>query len=98
MVAKIWSSSALLPQGWAESVEIRLDDEGNIAQVATDVTYSGGERAAVLIPGIANVHSHAHQRAMAGLGERAGQTAEGAKDSFCAPDDAGGERPYLPGH
>jgi len=82
MVAKIWSSSALLPQGWAESVEIRLDDEGNIAQVATDVTYSDGERAAVLVPGIANVHSHAHQRAMAGLGERAGQTAEGAKDSF----------------
>ena len=68
----LWSASALLPGGWAESVEITLDDLGNITGVTMAKPYMQGERIDVLIPGIANVHSHAHQRAMAGLGERAG--------------------------
>jgi len=82
MVQKIWSASALLPQGWAKGVEVTLDNQGNIEQVLSEVSYSEGERVGVLVPGIPNVHSHAHQRAMAGLGERAGQTADSAKDSF----------------
>jgi formimidoylglutamate deiminase len=82
MVQKIWSASALLPQGWAKEVEVTLDSKGNIEQVSSEIPYSEGERVGVLIPGIPNVHSHAHQRAMAGLGERAGQTADSAKDSF----------------
>ena len=78
MVQKIWSASALLPDGWAESVEIALDEHGNITWVSMGKPYTDGERVGVLIPGIPNVHSHAHQRAMAGLGERAGK----ATDSF----------------
>jgi formimidoylglutamate deiminase len=74
--SKIWSKSALLPGGWAESVELTLDPAGNISDVTTDASYTDGERAEALIPGIPNVHSHAHQRAMAGLGERAGETAD----------------------
>ncbi len=76
MTQTIWSASALLPDGWAESVEITLDTHGNIVQVNTGVPCSAGERVEALIPGIPNVHSHAHQRAMAGLGERAGQTTD----------------------
>ncbi|RLA13177.1 MAG: formimidoylglutamate deiminase [Gammaproteobacteria bacterium] len=82
MHQKIWAASALLPEGWAKGVEITLDNRGNINQVTPGVSYSKGERTGTLIPGIPNVHSHAHQRAMTGLGERAGQTADGAKDSF----------------
>ena len=76
MLQTIWSASALLSDGWAESVEIRPDGTGYIASVASGKTYVEGERTDVLIPGMPNVHSHAHQRAMAGLGERAGQTAD----------------------
>jgi formimidoylglutamate deiminase len=72
----IWSKSALLSNGWAESVEITLDAVGNIGTVNSGVPYKEGDRVEVLIPGIPNVHSHAHQRAMAGLGERAGETAD----------------------
>ena len=38
--------------------------------------YADGDRAELLIAAIPNVHSHAHQRAMAGLGERAGDSAD----------------------
>jgi formimidoylglutamate deiminase len=78
MTGKIWANSALLASGWAESVEIKIDATGNIKTISPDLPYSDGDRVEVLIPAIPNVHSHAHQRAMAGLGERAGDT----KDSF----------------
>lgn len=83
MAQIIWAKSALLADGWANSVEISVDDNGDIIQVLTDRDYQQGERHNVLIPGIPNVHSHAHQRAMSGLGERAGQaSSKGTKDSF----------------
>jgi len=75
---KIWAEAALLKQGWAEAVEIEIDAGGNIAGIRPDSRYNSGERADILIPAIPNVHSHAHQRAMAGLGERAGDS----EDSF----------------
>ena len=78
MTGKIWANSALLASGWADSVEIEIDATGNIATIAPDLPYSDGDRVEVLIPAIPNVHSHAHQRAMAGLSERAGDT----RDSF----------------
>ncbi len=78
MTTKIWAMSALLATGWAESVEISIDADGNIATITPDAPYSSGERVDVLVPAIPNVHSHAHQRAMAGLGERAGNR----EDSF----------------
>ncbi|MFT5976384.1 MAG: formimidoylglutamate deiminase [Gammaproteobacteria bacterium] len=83
MAQIIWAKSALLPNGWANSVEITVDKNGDISQVLIDTAYQQGERHNVLIPGIPNIHSHAHQRAMSGLGERAGQSAaDGTKDSF----------------
>ena len=79
---KFWAESALLSDGWASSVEIAVDGAGNIESVASDREYSDGERVPVLIPAIPNVHSHAHQRAMAGLGERAGLVDDAGQDSF----------------
>ncbi len=79
---RLWSASALLADGWSSNVEITVDEFGNIESIATDVPYQQGEKHSLLIPGIGNVHSHAHQRAMSGLGERAGISADGSNDSF----------------
>lgn len=66
---------ALVPTGWAKGVRISSDKPGSISKIETDVA---GSNSGCLLPGIANLHSHAHQRAMAGLAERAGST----DDSF----------------
>jgi formimidoylglutamate deiminase len=78
MKTKIWAATALLHDGWADSAEITIDAHGNIDGVSANRPYVDGDRVELLIPAIANVHSHAHQRAMAGLGERAGNR----EDSF----------------
>lgn len=67
--------SALLSSGWADNVCIQLDELGNIEDIETGAL---GCAAGVVIPGMANLHSHAHQRAMAGLAESAGSS----DDSF----------------
>jgi formimidoylglutamate deiminase len=67
--------SALLPSGWASDVAVIIDSHGNIAEVKENIS---GAMNGCLIPGLANLHSHAHQRAMAGLAERAGSS----DDSF----------------
>ena len=68
----LWFQSALTPQGWARDVQITVKD-GRIAELATDVpAQPGDERHAVAMPGLANVHSHAFQRGMAGLAETRG--------------------------
>lgn len=82
MTSTIWAESALLSNGWAESVEFKIDSDGNIESIAHNQPYQSGDKTAVVIPAIPNVHSHAHQRAMSGLGERAGLTGDAAKDSF----------------
>ena len=82
MAQTLWSASALLADGWANNVEIEIDDFGDIETIRADTPYQSGEKHGVLIPGIPNVHSHAHQRAMSGLGEKAGLAADGSADSF----------------
>ena len=65
----LWFQTALLPQGWADSVRLRLSG-GQIAQIETNVQPSReDEQHGVAIPGLCNVHSHGFQRGMAGLAE-----------------------------
>ena len=67
--------SALLPEGWAEDVVIAVDTgTGVIADMSVGAPCPPftDRLAGVAIPGIANLHSHAHQRAIAGLAERSG--------------------------
>ncbi len=59
------AASALLPDGWATDVRIRVD-AGRIAEVTTGVP---GQGHGVLLPAPVNLHSHTFQRAMAGLTE-----------------------------
>lgn len=71
--------TALLDSGWVSNASIAIDDNGNIASIETDVdTGATGVTEGCLLPGMANLHSHAHQRAMAGLAEKAGK----GDDSF----------------
>jgi formimidoylglutamate deiminase len=73
----LFAKSALLPTGWAENVRLRLDAQGNFAAVEPSTTRGDAERlAGPVLPGMPNLHSHAFQRAMAGLTERASSTGD----------------------
>ena len=68
----LFAETALLPAGWASRVRISFDAAGNIAGVETDAKPGDAERCAgAVLPGMPNLHSHAFQRAFAGLTERA---------------------------
>ncbi|MFN3837749.1 MAG: formimidoylglutamate deiminase [Brevundimonas sp.] len=79
----LWFQAALLPDGWAQSVRIGLAN-GRIAGVETGVERDAGdEGGGVALPGMTNLHSHAFQRAMAGLTEARGPEGQaGADDDF----------------
>jgi formimidoylglutamate deiminase len=64
---------ALTPEGWKSDVRMTIDD-GAIAAVEIGASaQDGDERHAIMIPAPANLHSHAFQRAMAGLAEVKGK-------------------------
>ena len=70
----LWFKEALLATGWAQGVRLTLA-RGRIERVETGaVPGAGDERHDVAIPGLPNLHSHAFQRAMAGLTERRDQS------------------------
>lgn len=70
---------ALLPSGWARNVRFEVGASGLLEQVLPDVGSEGAERLhGPVLPGMPNLHSHAFQRAMAGLAEVAGNP----NDSF----------------
>ena len=78
---KLHTTSALLTDGWADDVLLEIDGAGFIVSVTSAVGEppADAERlAGPVIPGMPNVHSHAFQRAMAGLTEARGP----GEDSF----------------
>ncbi len=67
---------ALLSDGWADNVRVEIAD-GKIASLDIGAPAQGtDERAKVILPAMPNLHSHAFQRAMAGLVETRGSTAD----------------------
>jgi len=69
-MSEIFLEAALLPTGWAENVRVTVDDQGSIASVEAGAGKDGAEAVAgVALPGMPNLHSHAFQRAAAGLTE-----------------------------
>ena len=81
-ISKLFAEQAFLPDGWAESVLFELDAAGNIVGVTTNAEAGDAERAkGPVLPGMPNLHSHAFQRAMAGLAEHRASGA-GKDDSF----------------
>ncbi len=76
-----FATDCWLPQGWASNVRCEVDEHGVITRIDAGATDGGCERIdAAVIPGMCDVHSHAFQRAMAGLAERGDGQQRG--DSF----------------
>ncbi|WP_424830166.1 formimidoylglutamate deiminase [Ruegeria sp.] len=65
----IFANRALLATGWADNLRVELE-EGCIARLTPNVTAQPGDtHVDTLLPALANLHSHAFQRAMAGMTE-----------------------------
>ena len=81
----ISAKQALLPQGWVSDVHVGVGADGRIVSVnygdSASLKSSDDEVYSVetLLPSPANLHSHAFQRAMAGLTEKRGPD---PRDSF----------------
>ncbi|PWE48008.1 formimidoylglutamate deiminase [Pseudomonas prosekii] len=78
-MSAFFAERALLPSGWANNVRLEVNADGVLTHVQADSHADGAERLnGPLLPGMPNLHSHAFQRAMAGLAEVAGNP----NDSF----------------
>lgn len=66
-----FAADAWLLTGWARDVRIEVDAHGTIAAVAANADARRARRLrGPVLPGLCNLHSHAFQRAIAGLAER----------------------------
>ena len=76
MSASLHFAEALLPSGWARDVRIAIAG-GRFTRVEPDAPAQTSDlRHRVALPGLANLHSHAFQRGMAGLTERRGASSD----------------------
>lgn len=69
----IFAHHALIDQDWQQNVCIRIAKDGTIATITSNAEVQADVVVGALIPGMANLHSHAFQRAMAGLAEYASE-------------------------
>ncbi|MEX0758883.1 MAG: formimidoylglutamate deiminase, partial [Tistlia sp.] len=85
MSLELFAPAARLPGGWARDVSFVVDAEGWLLSATPDSrpTPASERLAGPVVPGQPNLHSHAFQRAMAGLAERVAPGGGGsANDSF----------------
>jgi formiminoglutamate deiminase len=74
----LFARQALIPAGWRKDVRVEIR-EGRIAAIEAGSKAGPGDVGVdTLVPGMSNLHSHAFQRAMAGLAEHRGH----GEDSF----------------
>ena len=74
----LWAEQALTDEGWQRDVRVTIGRDGRIGAVVAG-TAPQGRRVGILLPAPVNLHSHAFQRAMAGLTEQRGPD---RRDSF----------------
>ncbi|MGK5025721.1 formimidoylglutamate deiminase [Janthinobacterium sp. RB2R34] len=75
----LFARHALLPQGWRRDVLLAWDAVGELTTVQDNAAPPDGvELAEYVVPGMVNLHSHAFQRALGGMTEKAGD----GPDSF----------------
>ena len=72
----IFANKALLASGWAQAVRLTIDGDTIVRAERDGEARSDDLRAGIVIPGIANAHSHAFQRALAGHTEHRGPNNE----------------------
>ena len=69
-MTRYYADQAWLPQGWESGVALSVED-GRYTQVTPQAEAGDARRLGrYVVPGMPNLHSHAFQRAMAGLAER----------------------------
>jgi formiminoglutamate deiminase len=74
----LWFRTALIFSGWARDVRITIEG-GKIARIEQNAAPQADDsRHGIALPGLPNLHSHAFQRAMAGLTE----TRDAREESF----------------
>ena len=78
MMRRLHCSQVLLAGGWRGDVTLEIDADGLIASVLPGCAEGAERLPGPVLPGMINVHSHIHQRLIAGLTGRSA----GAKDSF----------------
>jgi formimidoylglutamate deiminase len=77
-MAVIFAKQALLPSGWADNVQVEIE-QGLISRITPNSIKSNGDAAVdTLLPALANVHSHSFQRFMSGMTEHR----SAGKDNF----------------
>jgi formiminoglutamate deiminase len=69
-------AQALLPGGWERDVRIEVRAGAIVSAAPNTAAQPDDERVAIALPGLSNLHSHAFQRAMAGLAEVRGPDAD----------------------
>lgn len=74
----VWAEQALIGGQWVKGALLSISEDGRIASVASETPVTG-RRVGALLPAPVNLHSHAFQRAMAGLTEARGPT---RRDTF----------------
>ncbi len=72
-IAHLWT-----PTGWLSPGFLEVDESGIITGIAAErpTAWAAGEIASLtgfVVPGMANLHSHAHQRGLAGRAEGTGE-------------------------
>ncbi|MFP3494648.1 formimidoylglutamate deiminase [Pseudomonas sp. SIMBA_059] len=78
-MSAFFAERALLPSGWANDVRLEVGADGLLTKVEVNASADAAERLrGPVLAGMPNLHSHAFQRAMAGLAEVAGNP----NDSF----------------
>lgn len=80
----MWAEHALLPDGWARDVLLRWNGQGQLIEVrsGSPAPAQVPRAAGPLLPGLPNLHSHAFQRAFAGLTEYRSPQPGAEHDSF----------------
>ncbi|RWX75000.1 formimidoylglutamate deiminase [Neorhizobium lilium] len=72
----IFAEQVLTSEGWRKNMRLSVQ-EGKIVSLEPDTAPAPGDDVqAVVLPAMANLHSHAFQRGMAGLAELRGPTAD----------------------
>jgi formimidoylglutamate deiminase len=73
---KLHFASVLTPEGWREDVTVSVGPGGMISALSPGAAEGALRVSGIALPAMPNVHSHAHQRFMLGLAERAGPGAD----------------------
>lgn len=81
-----FAANAWIDGAWARDVLLRVDGDGRWCGVEVNSALPDRQNATVLggpvLPGLVNAHSHAFQRAIAGLTERKGDSSGALSDDF----------------